>query len=137
MLTNRGNGSVLDSDEGGICTNVRGESNSQHWLFEDTGGGYYRIVQNGSSRVLEGSTKGEVAVREWSGSDNQKWSVDNVGDGYCCLVHKATGRVLDACIKGKVYCIYWNGAICQQWKLEEVAIYMETISCEMEYNNPS
>lgn len=76
-------------------------SNSQVWLLEEAGGGYYflRNKQNGLvltvESVLKQTTVQNVCAMIKHGGDSQLWKPVDNGAGYCHIVSKANNKVLD------------------------------------------
>lgn len=60
---------------------------NQHWLIQLENDGFYRLMNRGTSQVLEIEEDG-VRLNDWSGSDHQKWKIDPLPNGYYHLTPK-------------------------------------------------
>jgi len=73
---------------------------SQTWVMEYLGDGYYRITNKNSGKVLEvteGRTEEYVNVQQndWADADHQKWRLYSLGDGYFKVMAKHSNKCLD------------------------------------------
>lgn len=70
----------------------------QHWRLKPVGDGYYKIVNEKSSLVLDVDqrTSGHVHQYRYLGENWQKWKPVHIGGGYYRLVNKHDSRVLTA-----------------------------------------
>ncbi|MCX8132097.1 MAG: RICIN domain-containing protein [Clostridia bacterium] len=108
-----------------------GGGDSQKWILEDVGGGYFKIINKGSGKALDvsgGSYDNGGDVIQWGywGGDNQQWSVQ-ADNGYYKIINRRSGKALD--VSGGSYdnggdVIQWDywGGDNQQWILEDITL---------------
>ncbi|GGF26768.1 hypothetical protein GCM10011383_42890 [Hymenobacter cavernae] len=95
------------------------------WKIESVGEGYYRIVVQGSNRVLEvlgSETSNGTPLSLWTyySGNNQLWRIEEVEGGYYKLTAKHSRKALTAKLaaEGGIQQWRYNGHEDQQWKLE-------------------
>lgn len=77
-----------------------GSAACQLWKVDDMGGGYYKLTNFYSGKVLEVAGSGMdtwTNVQQWSdtGGDNQRWRIEGQGDGYFKLTAKHSNLCLN------------------------------------------
>lgn len=105
----------------------------QKWIFENAGGGYYRIKNANSNLYLDIEEQsvedGAVAVQDaYAERDSQLWKFIESGDGYYYIINKNSGKYLevvnnsteDGALVGQ-----WGptGYGCQEWTLVKEGIH--------------
>jgi hypothetical protein len=134
MLKSRATNTPLEvADESrpfrGTQAVVPGRSTPMQWKIESAGEGVYRLLVQGSSKVLEvlgSSTSNGAPMSLWSfySGNNQLWQIEDVGDGYYKLIAKHSRKALTAkdSIDGGIQQWRYKGEPTQQWKLEPATV---------------
>jgi len=98
------------------------------WRIEPAGQGYYRVLVQGGTKVLEvlGSSSSNGAVLDlwpYYSGNNQLWQIKEVEGGYYSLVAKHSRKALTDREQAEGGLQQWRytGHEDQQWKLEPVA----------------
>lgn len=106
-----------------------GRSTPAQWKIESAGEGFYRLLVQGSSKVLEvlgSSTSNGAPLSLWSyySGNNQLWQIEDAGDGYYKLIAKHSRKALTAkdSADGGIQQWRYKGEPTQQWKLEPATI---------------
>jgi hypothetical protein len=73
---------------------------NQDWRLDDMGGGWWRLTNVGSGKVLDvpgGSTANSVAIGQFADKSgtNQRWSFTDVGGGWFTITSQVSGKLLD------------------------------------------
>ncbi|OUJ74229.1 hypothetical protein BXP70_10915 [Hymenobacter crusticola] len=104
------------------------------WKIESVGEGYYRIVVQGSNRVLEvlgSETSNGTPLSLWTyySGNNQLWRIEPVGEGYYKLIAKHSRKALTSKIPAEGGLQQWrySGREDQQWKLEPATVKPPTM----------
>ncbi|WP_167855147.1 PA14 domain-containing protein [Hymenobacter wooponensis] len=133
MLKSKADGTALEvADEShpyrGAPT-VPGRSTPPQWKIENAGDGYYRLLVQGSTKVLEvlgSSTSNGAPMSLWSfySGNNQLWQIEEVGDGYYKLIAKHSRKALTAkdSLGGGIQQWRYKGEPTQQWKIEPAVV---------------
>ncbi|MBX0291610.1 RICIN domain-containing protein [Hymenobacter sp. HSC-4F20] len=132
VLTARTTGAALEiPDEGRYASRILqpdAKAKSTQWKIETAGDGFYRLLVQGSNKVLEvlgSSTSNGAPLSLWSfySGNNQIWRIEEVGDGYYKVIAKHSRKALSAkdSIEGGVQQWRYSGKENQQWKLTPVA----------------
>lgn len=132
VLTARTTGAALEvPDEGRYASRILqpdAKAKSTQWKIETAGDGFYRLLVQGSNKVLEvlgSSTSNGAPLSLWSfySGNNQIWRIEEVGDGYYKVIAKHSRKALSAkdSIEGGVQQWRYSGKGNQQWKLTPVA----------------
>lgn len=133
---NQNNNLVLDNAGGGspagtevIQWNDLG-LNTQWWLTEYRGNGFFRIMNMNNNLVLDdpnGATAPGTGVNQWTDNylDTQRWKFAYTGNGYYTSMNEHSGLFLDNAGGGApagTKVIQWtaNGLDTQRWKLARV-----------------
>ncbi|GAB3231746.1 hypothetical protein GCM10027346_18440 [Hymenobacter seoulensis] len=132
-LTNRATGKALEVDMGRPATRAEqlamaGNAAAPQWKIESVADGYYRLMVQGSNKVLEvlgSSTSNGADLSLWTyySGYNQLWRIEDVGDGYYKLTAKHSRKALTQkdSIDGGFQQWRYNGKENQHWKLAAVA----------------
>ncbi|MFC1994318.1 RICIN domain-containing protein [Chloroflexota bacterium] len=101
---------------------------NQQWVFEHVGGGYYRIVNRYSEKVLDvlsysKEDKANVIQWHWHDTDNEKWRLHLLQGGKYKIINKNSGKVLDVLSYskingGNIIQYHWQNTNNQKWQIE-------------------
>ncbi len=105
-VVSQGSGACLEDYGGGTYNGVavyqngcNAGSDSQHWQFQPTDSGYYKIVSRHAPwMALDSGGYWNGALQQlWSygGGANQQWKAESLGSGRYRLVGRQSGRCLD------------------------------------------
>ncbi|TGE09635.1 PA14 domain-containing protein [Hymenobacter fodinae] len=104
-------------------------TSAPQWKIESAGEGYYRLLVQGSPKVLEvlgSSTSNGAPMSLWSfySGNNQLWQIEEAGDGYYKLIAKHSRKALTAkdSVDGGIQQWRYKGEPTQQWKIEPAVI---------------
>ncbi|WP_324677489.1 PA14 domain-containing protein [Hymenobacter sp. GOD-10R] len=104
------------------------------WKIESVGDGYYRVVVQGSNKVLEvlgSETSNGTPMSLWTyySGNNQLWRIEPVGEGYYKLIAKHSRKALTSKIptEGGIQQWRYSGREDQQWKLEPATVKPPTM----------
>jgi len=68
----------------------------QTWRIEHAGGGYYRIVNQNSGKVIDmRDPSGNLASMDWVNLDGQQWRLSPLGGDQYMIISKQNGNVID------------------------------------------
>jgi len=78
---------------------TRDDRASQQWQFVDAGGGYYKLVNRNSGKVLDvpaSSTADGTMLDQWTdnGGRNQQFNLEGYGSGYVRLINRNSGKAV-------------------------------------------
>ncbi|GAA4003373.1 hypothetical protein GCM10022408_13660 [Hymenobacter fastidiosus] len=136
-LTVRSSGKPLEVVDESRVANLPGQRPpgpkvAVQWRLENAGSGNYRLLVQGSNKVLEvlgSSTSNGAALDLWSyySGNNQVWQIEDVGEGYFKLIakHSRKGLTYRDSIDGGLQQWRYAGKENQQWKLTPA---IETVS---------
>jgi hypothetical protein len=113
----------------GTSTAVVRRNTPPQWKIESAGEGYYRLLVQGSPKVLEvlgSSTSNGAPLSLWTfySGNNQLWQIEETGDGYYKLIAKHSRKALTAkdSVDGGIQQWRYKGEPTQQWKIEPAVI---------------
>lgn len=127
-LKARTNGLPLEVAEEGQYTDSKTTAPPTQWLIEPADEGYYRILVQGGTKVLEvlgSSSSNGAPLNLWPyyHGNNQLWRIQEAGDGYYTLVAKHSQKAITVKDSTSTSLQQWRytGEANQQWRLEAVA----------------
>ena len=96
-LFNVQNGNCIDGgDAYWVKQSAWANAPSQTWRLEHAGGGYYRIVNQSSGKVIDmRDPSGNLASMAWGNLDGQKWRLSPLGGDQYMIISKQNGNVID------------------------------------------
>ncbi|SNR52383.1 RICIN domain-containing protein [Hymenobacter mucosus] len=130
-LRDRANGTALEvADDSRPFKSSQVRMSAPHWRIESVGdGGYYRLLVQGSSKVMEvlgSSTSNGAAMDLWNyySGNNQLWKIEDAGDGYYKLIAKHSHKALTAkdSVDGGIQQWRYTGKENQQWRLDPATV---------------
>jgi glucosylceramidase len=134
-LVNRNSGKTLgiyagSGNDGALAVQwVDTNHPDQRWRLVDAGGGWYRLANAGSGKLLDDSnysTSAGTQLQQWTagpaGQRNQQWSLTPAGGGYLTITNQLSGLVVgvdgDALGDGPAIMQQEpSGSPSQQWQL--------------------
>nr|WKN35191.1 RICIN domain-containing protein [Tunicatimonas sp. TK19036] len=109
VITARHSGKVLDTNQpcgdepcffGNVIQKEAGASNTQVWMINPEGNGYYSIINVACDQAMSVSLLSKIfkgsTVFHWGylGLTTQQWEINNLGDGYFSLINRFSGQAV-------------------------------------------
>lgn len=121
-LISRTGGKLLEESSGSalVQRGLQGTS-AQLWQLVAVSGGYYKLVNSSSGKLIGVAANGDAVLASDSGSTTQHWRLERISAGdYFKLVNRSSGNVLDVYQNSTAdgnKIIAWKdtGAANQQW----------------------
>lgn len=142
-LVARSSGKVLGSEGGANGAEIRQRTDAnlaaQQWKFSPTSDGYYQIVSQQTSKVIDVTgvsmdDRAPLILWEYVGGGNQQWKPVQNADGYTQFIARHSGKAIDLLdfnpSEGAVIAQYpINTGTAQQWRVEERTCVLSPTAC--------
>ncbi|GAB3760981.1 RICIN domain-containing protein [Spirosoma pomorum] len=142
-IVSRSSGKVLGSEgsDNGSPIRQRTDANlaSQQWKFTPTTDGYYQIVSQTTSKVIDVTgismdDRAQIILWDYLGGGNQQWKPVQSADGYTQFIARHSGKAIDLLDgnqnEGAVIAQFpVNANTVQQWLVEERSCVFSPTAC--------